>query len=99
MSGICPLPIRGVGEDPAVRRLPEHFREAQGRDSAALDQVMKHGARSNGWKLVYVADQNESGAVRNRPNKGVCIRGTRKAEVASSLPFISCFLAHFLFGK
>jgi hypothetical protein len=60
----------GVGDDPAVRRLPEHFREAHCRDTA-LDQVMKHCARSNGWKLVYVADQNESGAVRNRPNKGV----------------------------
>jgi hypothetical protein len=34
-----------VGDDPAARRLPEHFCEAHGRNDAAFDQVMEHRAR------------------------------------------------------
>jgi hypothetical protein len=61
----------GIGDDPAVRRLPEHFGEAHGRHHAALDQVTEHGARPHGRKLIHVADQNQPGAIRNRPRKGV----------------------------
>ena len=60
-----------VGDDLAVRRLPEHFREAHGRHDTALDQVMRNRARTNGRKLVYVADKNQPGAVGNRPQKRV----------------------------
>ncbi len=63
-------PVR-VGDDPAVRRLPEHFGEAHDRHDAALDQVLKHRARPHGRKLVHVADQNQPGAVRNSPHEGV----------------------------
>jgi hypothetical protein len=63
-------PVR-VHDDLAACRLPEDFSEAHGRHYAALDQVLKHRARTFGGKLVYVANQYDSGAVGNRPHKGV----------------------------
>src|SRR5437016_2476178 len=57
----------GAGDDAAIRRLPEDFREPDGRHDAALDQIMQRRARPNGWKLVYVADQYQPGVVRHRP--------------------------------
>src|SRR6516164_10151180 len=44
---------------------------------------MEHGARSNGRKLVYVADKNQPGAVGNRPQKRV-LSGTSTMEVSST---------------
>ena len=58
-----------VDNDPTARRLPEHFGESDNWYDSALDQVLKHRARPNGWKLIHVPDQNQSGAVRNRPHK------------------------------
>jgi hypothetical protein len=46
-----------VGDDVAVRSLPEHFGEPHDWHDPALDQVLKQRARSHGRKLVYVADQ------------------------------------------
>jgi hypothetical protein len=60
-----------VGDDVAVRSLPEHFGETHDWHDAALDQVPKHRARSHGRKLVYVADQNQSGAVGDSPYQRV----------------------------
>src|ERR1700724_725331 len=50
-------------DDPAVRRLPEHFSEADDRHYTTFDQVPKHRPRPNRGKLVHVADQNESAGV------------------------------------
>ena len=63
-------PVR-TGDDVAARSLPEYFGEPHNWYDATFDQVLKHRARPNGRKLVYVADQNESGAVGNRPHKGM----------------------------
>ena len=65
-----------AGDDLAVRRLPEHFREAHGRHDAALDQVMKNCARPNGRKLVYVADKNQPGEIQNSPHQRLRQRPT-----------------------
>src|SRR5438445_9099440 len=60
-----------VGDDVAARRLTEHFGESHNWYDSTLDQVLKHRAGPNGRKLIYIADQNQSGAVRNRPQKGM----------------------------
>src|SRR5208283_3842729 len=54
-------PVR-VGDDVAVRRLPEHFGQPHNWHDPALDQVLKHRARPNGRKLIHVADQNQTRA-------------------------------------
>src|SRR2546429_6189177 len=57
----CALPIStdavGAGDDVTIRRLPEDFREPDGRHDPALDQIMQRRARPDRGKLVYVADQ------------------------------------------
>ena len=63
-------PVR-VGDDVAARSLPEHFGEPHDWHDPALDQVPEHRARSHGRKLVYVADQNQSGAVGDSPHERV----------------------------
>jgi hypothetical protein len=49
-----------VRDDVAVRCLPEHFGEPHNSYNTALEQVLKHRARSDRGKLVYVPDQNPS---------------------------------------
>ena len=63
-------PVRG-GDDPAIRSLPEHFSESDDRHCTAFDQVSQNRARPNGWKLVYVADQNQPGVVGKSPHQRV----------------------------
>jgi hypothetical protein len=60
-------PVR-VSDDLATSGLPEHFGEAHDRNDATRDQVMQHRARPDRRKLVYVSDQDQSGAARKGPH-------------------------------
>jgi hypothetical protein len=79
-----PRNARRVGDDPAVRSLPEHFGESHDWYDTAFDQVLKHCARSHGRKLVYVADQNQTGAALGTARTSECNGGTSTIEVSST---------------
>jgi hypothetical protein len=50
-----------VGNDATLGGLPEHFLEAHHRHGAGRDEVGQHLAGPDRWKLVDVADDQESG--------------------------------------
>jgi len=60
-----------VGDDVAVRSLPEYFGEPHNWYDAAFDQVMEHRARSHRRKLIHVPDQNQPRAVGQSPHQRV----------------------------
>ena len=68
---LAPANAVRVDDNSAVRRLPEDFSETHNWYDVAFYQVMEHRSRPNGRKLVDIADKNESGAVGNRPQKGI----------------------------
>jgi hypothetical protein len=57
------------GDNPAFRRLPEHLGEASDRDGAGGDDVGQDLTRSDGGKLVDVADDQQSGVIGNGPEQ------------------------------
>ena len=56
----------GVHDDEALPGLPENFRQADGRDDAAADEVGKQVARADARQLVRVADEHKAGLLRQR---------------------------------
>ena len=55
-----------VGDDPAPGRLAEHLGQADDRHQAAGDDVGQHLARTDGGKLVDIADDEQRRLVRHR---------------------------------
>ncbi len=47
------------GDDPALRRLPEHFREPDNWDGARSNEIGKHLPWSDGRQLIDIADDQE----------------------------------------
>ena len=73
----------GVGDDPAVGRLPEDLGQAHHRHDSALDQVPQHHARPHRRQLVNVAHQQQAGLGRQGAEQ-VAMSGTSTIEVSST---------------
>ena len=46
------------GDDPALRRLPEHFRKPDNGYGAGSDEISEHLPRSHGRQLIDIADHS-----------------------------------------
>src|SRR5262245_40079603 len=68
-GGLGPLTSQnavGGADDPALLRLAENLGQAHHRDRAGGDDVVEHGARADGRKLIDIADEQKAGARRHR---------------------------------
>ena len=53
------IDLVGVGDDPALRRLPEHFGQPDCGDGSRADDVGEDLPGADGWQLVDVPDNQE----------------------------------------
>ena len=61
-----------VGCDPASVLLSEHLIQPDDRHKVTCDDLFENCAGTYGRQLITVADQNESGLIRNRPEQLLC---------------------------
>jgi len=61
----------GAGDDLAGGRLPEHFGQANDRHHSAIDQVPQGIPRTDGGKLIHVADHDQSRGFRQGAEQGL----------------------------
>ena len=59
----APIDPVGVGDDPALRRLPEHLGQSHDRHRAGSDDVGQHLAGPTDGQLIDVADDQQRGMV------------------------------------
>jgi hypothetical protein len=62
----APVDAMRVDDDPALGRLPEHFRQPHHRHGARGDDIGEHLAGTDGRQLVHVADKDQRRMVRHR---------------------------------
>jgi hypothetical protein len=60
----------GTGDDAAMRRLPEHFGQANHRHGVRCDDVGQELTGTDRRELVYIPDHEQSGALRHSREQG-----------------------------